>query len=295
MGSGGAPTQSFSTKKDIKALATHFEQATEISKFYDIAVTDNDAQRDRRNAFITGRMVLVDLRYIQFIRGLTRERQLLDSATDFFIMSLNLAGAGAAGTTTKTVLSSIAAGFGGTKAIIDRDFFYQKTVPALVAAMNAQRAVTRETLIKGLQQDIDAYPFHTAVVDVQNYYEAGTFVGALNAITADAAVKEEEKKRSIEEIIDLGPTYYNVLSALRLAVQSLKAADLQKAWSAFRPDVEQWAGADPQKRAFTEPKTVKDFQALYSKVIRSMSSDQKSALYYRFVEQTLIENQRSSQ
>ena len=95
-------------------------------------------------------MVLVDLRYIEFIRGLTRERQLLDSASDFLILSLNLAGAGVAGATTKTVLSSIAAGVGGTKVIVDRDFFYQKTVPALVAAMNAQRAEARVPPAQGV-------------------------------------------------------------------------------------------------------------------------------------------------
>ena len=285
LGSGGMPTQSFDTNKDIEALAQHFEQATKISDFYNL--TDKQSQRDQRNAFITGRMVLVDLRYIQFIRGLTRDRQLLDSATDFLILSLNLAGAGVASATTKTVLASIAAGVGGTKVIIDRDFFYQKTVPALIAAMNAQRAATRVPLIKGMQQDIDAYPFHTAVVDVQNYFEAGTFTGALIAIQADAAVKEVDKKQDIQDIIDLGPEYYNILIALTRTFKELKPDQIDKAWSAFQQDVQDWATASNTPPP-GKPKDVKEFQALYAKVLRKMTPQQKSALYDRLVQQGLI-------
>jgi len=289
VGSGGAPKQSFNANKDIKALAKHFEQATQISKFYEIDPSNKQMQRDQRNAFITGRMVLVDLRYIQFIRGMTRERQLLDSASDFLILSLNLAGAGAAGATTKTILSSIAAGVGGTKVIVDRDFFYQKTVPALVAAMNAQRAAARVPLIKGLQQDIDGYPFHTAVEDAQSYYEAGTFIGALNAIQADAADKEAAKKNEIQEIVDRGPQYYDVLTALTHFVQKLQPEDLDKAWTAFEPDVKAWAASQPGNPAYAKPADVKAFQALYSKVIRSMTPEQKTALHDRLLQQGLIQ------
>lgn len=294
MWSGGAPKQSFNANKDIKALAKHFEQATQIDQFYDIDSEDKETQRKQRDEFITGRMVLVDLRYIQFIQGLTRERQLLDSASDFLIMSLNLAGAGAAGATTKTVLASIAAGLGGTKVIIDRDFFYQKTVPALIAAMNAQRAAARVPLMKGLQQDIDTYRFHTAVTDVRSYYEAGTFVAALIAIQADAAVKESDKKQDIQDIVDLGPEYYDILSALRRAARTLTAGDLDKAWTAFEPDAKNWAATQPDKTPPAKPADVKAFQALFTRVFRSMTQAQKSALYDRLVRQGLIQRPKPS-
>ena len=106
-------------------------------------------------------------------------------------------------------------------------------------------------------------------------------------------LKESAKRQDIQEIIDLGPEYYDVLSALRAAVRELKPEALEKAWTAFQPDVQAWADTPPQK-TFSKPADVKAFQALYTKVFRSMTTAQKSALYERLVQAGLIQKKNSA-
>ena len=68
---------------------------------------------------------------------MTAERQLLDSAAGMLELGLNLAGTAVAAAGTKTILSAIAAGVTGSKEIVDKNYFFEKTIPALVGQMNA--------------------------------------------------------------------------------------------------------------------------------------------------------------
>src|SRR5262245_32851672 len=70
---GGAPEPSFDVDKDLEQLAKEFEPAASISEFY------KNPSVDARNKFVTGRMTMMNIRYIQFIRSLTSEKQLLDT------------------------------------------------------------------------------------------------------------------------------------------------------------------------------------------------------------------------
>jgi len=298
IGSGGAPKQSFNIDHDLEVLAKKFEQATQIEGFYDstsladpnvtLTPEQKQAAKQKRDKFITGRLVMVDLRYIQFIRGLTRDRALLDSSSDIAIMSLNLAGTAVGGAAAKTILSAVSAGISGGKVTLDRDFFYEKTVPALVASMNAQRAQARIPIIRGLQQDIDSYPFHTAVVDVQSYYEAGTFVGALAAIQADSGAKETTSKNEIKSIVDLGTDYYVNAKKLIAAIKALKKPDWEKAWKAFAPIVKEWEAVQKPPSQVAPASDLATFFQIFDQIYPQLDPKQRVTLYKNLVEQGLI-------
>ena len=130
---GGAPEPSFDVNKDLERLAQQFEPGDSIAEFYK---TPSVALR---NKFTTGRVTMMNIRYIQFVRQLTAERQSLDSAVAMLTLGLNLAGTSAASAGTKTILAAIAAGVTGSKEVIDKNYFFEKTIPALVAQMNADR------------------------------------------------------------------------------------------------------------------------------------------------------------
>jgi hypothetical protein len=119
-------------------------------------------------------------------------------------------------------LAALAAGVTGSRAIIERDYFYEKTVPALVAQMNAERKKALIPILNGMARSIDDYSIVAAISDLDDYYQVGTFAGAINAIQADANVKEAAQNVTINEItkvpasqIDYGKALNTFLGKLR--------------------------------------------------------------------------------
>ena len=225
---GGAPKQSFDANADLKALADKYQEASKIEDFY------KNETESKRDEIVAGRLVLMNIRYIQFIRELTRERQLLDSATDILLLSLNLAGASTGSTEAKTVLHAVAAGLGGAKVSIDKNYYYEKTVPALVAAMNAERARVMARIKAGLTKPLSEYKFVDAIVDLHSYYEAGTFLGAINAIQVDAGEKKVLAEKEIALLKELTPDDVASKRALTAAVGTVNDAKKAQAITLLR-------------------------------------------------------------
>ncbi|MGC1175850.1 hypothetical protein [Polaromonas sp.] len=194
---GGAPEPSFDINTDLKQLSEQYQNASSIANYY------KAPGRDARDDFVTGRLVSMDLRYIQFIRGLTSEKQQIDSATDAATMTLNLLGTIVGSARAKTNLAATAAGVGGLKTNVDKHFYFEKSIEALVATMNAQRKEVLVRIIGGLQQDIDAYPFTQAVTDLHDYYAAGTLNGAIISIQQQAVQKEDDANEKIQMVRDV--------------------------------------------------------------------------------------------
>lgn len=197
---GGSPDPSFDLSADLEQISKEFESATNISNFYKTAAAD---RADARNRFISGRLVQIDLQYLRFIRTLTSDKQQLDAATDIANMTLNLAGTLVGGARAKTNLAATAAGIGGAKTTIDKDFYYEKSIEALVATMNARRKEVLLPILSGLGTSIDQYPFERALTDLHQYYLAGTLNGAIHFINAQAAQSEAKSDKVLAILYEL--------------------------------------------------------------------------------------------
>ncbi len=192
----GAPPPSYDVDADLKQLSQHFKPAVAISNYYALA---NPTRRDR-DKVISARLVMINLEYLKWLRTVTADKQLLDTGTDVLILSLNLAATATGGAATKTVFSAISAGVTGSKTAIDKHYYYEKTAPALVAAMNAQRKVVLTGILDGMNMDLEDYSFEQALADVYQYYQAGTFMGAVTSIHADSGAKEKKADEAIAKI-----------------------------------------------------------------------------------------------
>ena len=220
---GGAPDPSFNVDEDLEQIAKEFATAASIAGYY-----QGTPSQTARNRFITGRLTLMNIRYIQFVRRLTSERQLLDSATQMLTLGLSLAGAAVPGAGVKTILAAIAAGVTGSREIIDKNYFYEQTVPALVAQMNAERKKVLVRILTGAGADLTQYPFEQAVTDLDEYYHAGTFTGAINAIQADAGAKEVQQDRELTRIRPVTRALVVTKQSMTDAIAALKPADRPK-------------------------------------------------------------------
>src|SRR5579871_2697684 len=214
---GGAPVPAFNLDNDIKELEAKFGPSASISKFYE----QTGDKKTARDEFIDGRLALYNIRYIQFIRDLGVDKQHLDAATDILLLGLNVAGTLTGGIQAKTNLSAASAFTAGSKTSIDKHFYFEKTVPALVATMNTQRKAIFLKIIEGRRKSVEEYPFAQAIADLYEYEQAGTLIGAIDSIQADAGVKGAGLDKQIRNLLAATPEQISDARKINLAVATL--------------------------------------------------------------------------
>ena len=196
----GFPRQSYNEDKQIKQLEAVYAKPDLIPKYYAMTNASEPEKKAARNEIVTGRIALINLNYNQFVGQFTFEKQTLDAAVDITELGLNLATTAVGGAEAKTILGAVSAGVTGSKLAIDKNFFYEKTVPVLVTSMNAERKTALLPIITGISKSTDDYPLVQALSDLDTYYFAGTFIGALQAIQADAGAKGKKAQDKIDSI-----------------------------------------------------------------------------------------------
>ena len=189
------PKPAFDIQNDIAQLSQQFGSATSIHDYYTQPET-----KERRDAFISGRLTLYNLQYIQFISQFAIDQAQLNAATDILKMGVGLATTLVAGEATKSILGAISTGLVGAKVSIDKNFFQEKTVPALVSEMNARRKEALIPILEGIKKSPQDYPLTQAIVDLHDYYEAGTFLGATQSIQKTAGAREAAAEVKIEQL-----------------------------------------------------------------------------------------------
>jgi hypothetical protein len=152
---------------------------------------------EERNAVQNKALAVIDLQFHEFVRDLVADRANASATAAGTTLTASTAGAFVDSVKAKTNYALFAAGVVGAFGIVDKSYFYEKTVPALVAAMGAARA-TRLLQIRGAQtQLITSYSGQAALDDIEEYFTAGTILAAIADITARA---EGDKKSALEEI-----------------------------------------------------------------------------------------------
>jgi len=190
----GFPRQSYDEAKTIKRLEASFQEDVIIDGYYRSGTTAEQRQA-LRDKLIDGRVALMDLNYQQFVASMSFHRQSIDTAGEFAELGANLATTIVGGAAAKTALGAVSAGISGAKLSVDKNFFYEKTIPVLVSAMEAQRKTVLVDLLTGRAKDDHEYSLAQAISDLNRYYFAGTFLGGLQSIQADAGAKQKDAEQ----------------------------------------------------------------------------------------------------
>jgi len=143
-------------------------------------------QEQYRNYVIGAYLAAANDRYGEFTRRLRLQSRGSSVALDIGALGLST-GASLAGERTANVLAAIAAALGGTRATLEREVYFDRTVPALIGAMEAARTRLRAVILAGLRKPVNEYSLEAAWTDVQAYEAAATLDNAVQAITNDAA------------------------------------------------------------------------------------------------------------
>jgi hypothetical protein len=175
------------------------------------------SKRAYRDMVITIYLNGVDAQYQQFRTEIASESRGAGFGVDLAILGLT-GGASFAGQEVANRLSAVASAFAGAKGSLDKHFYFEKTLPALLAAMDASRTRVRTTIVENMRKDEGAYPLTSAFADINSYQMAATLDHAIEQITSAAASDRQ-----------------NAIVALDTAIKACDGAeDMLDAYSSFR-------------------------------------------------------------
>lgn len=141
-----------------------------------------------RNAQIAKALGQIDANYDTFRSQYFANRTALDTTGDLIGLGLNAAGAAFGGAALKATLAAIAGGIIGARSVLDRDLFAEQSRMVVVLTMDTARAEIRDVIRQSMTEPIDRYPLEVGMQDVERYYQAGTIVSALLALTTQSGV-----------------------------------------------------------------------------------------------------------
>jgi hypothetical protein len=160
-----------------------------------------DKQKIYRNDLINARILAMDLNYEKFEASLVREYGLTELGTEWATLALTGASAVVPLAQTKTVLSAIAAGITGANASVGKNLLFKKTIEALITQMKADRKTVLLAIRQKMEADTSSYPVTAALIDLEDYYRAGTLPQAVSSISVTAGATVKEKTEELNKIV----------------------------------------------------------------------------------------------
>lgn len=223
------------------------------------------AAQAARNKMVYGVMAEIDFVYHDYEIALFMDQNNFKVATDVLQLGLGMATTITNGERAKTVISAVLTGVTGTTLSIDKNFFRQQTVQALVSSMQAGRDEIKTSILKQLSESSTSYPFQAARSDLAAYFYAGTLPAALQHLSQTAATNAIAQRKvltgvSEQDVTDATKLRHGVAQAianhhLENVVQLLKDNDVDVAASnpdaieaAFRDLLNRMVDAPPEQR-----------------------------------------------
>ncbi|UXI70534.1 hypothetical protein [Tahibacter amnicola] len=158
---------------------------------------------DIRNQILQRRLVLIDQLYEGYVAGLRRDKSVMDLATGLAGLALGVAGTLTDSVTAKTNYAAAGTLLTGGAAVIDQTLFYEQTVLALVAAMDANRAQVRLQIENGMRGNLQDYAGDNAFRDLQAYERAGTLLSAITYIHTTSKGIQSDAEAEIQQTRDI--------------------------------------------------------------------------------------------
>lgn len=165
-----------------------------VAEYYSLQTSD--AGRELlRNQIVSGRMNAYESSYSNFKRRLNGDANTLNLVSDLSVLGLAGVAATTGSITTATALAAASAGIIGAKGAINSDLYFQRTLPALLAQMDANRARAKLPIVTGLRKSNADYPLAIAFIDLDALRDAGGIPNAIGGLTQQAEVQKADAER----------------------------------------------------------------------------------------------------
>jgi hypothetical protein len=186
----------------------------------ELAELVESASKGERNSTQARAIAVIDQRFNQFVRDLAADRANAATAAAGTTLGASTAGAFVESVKAKTNYALFSAGIVGAFGIVDKNYFFEKAVPALVAAMGAARAKVLVRIRESQREEIASYDGTAALADLEDYYAAGTVLYAIAEITSRA---DQDRKLALAEVRELDVPTQDVIDARKQVTNAIFA------------------------------------------------------------------------
>jgi hypothetical protein len=185
-----------------KLVEQRYELSTVLTNFGqpDDARRDGLSKREYRDLVVGVYMAAIDARYEEFRTNLSSESKRAALGLDVALIGLT-GWASVAHQSIVNELSAVAGGVAGTRASIDKTLYFDKALPALIAAMEAERLKVGAQIVRNQERNINEYPLALAIGDLNRYEMAGSLDLAIQAVTSDAADQRKKAQSDYDNAI----------------------------------------------------------------------------------------------
>ena len=168
----------------------------DVKRYHDS--TDQTPKKALRDQIVYGLMADIEYLYRDYASNLFVNNAWFNVGGDFLELGLGTASTLGNGARTKTILSALGSAVAGQRISVDKSFFRQRTIEAIVNAMEARRSAVEKRIIDSLQKSVELYPFEAALKDLREYFFAGTLEGGLTEMQQQTAAAAKANLQLVE-------------------------------------------------------------------------------------------------
>lgn len=132
-----------------------------------------------RDEVVKDFLAMADSNYLEFKDVLLTGRATTDTVGDIAELLLSTAATLTGGVTSKTNLAAASTLLKGSRATIDKNFFAQQTMRAIINSIEAGRASDKQLILAKLNKPTSDYPLSEAVSDAQRYESRASLASAI--------------------------------------------------------------------------------------------------------------------
>lgn len=152
-------------------------------------LNDMEAKRELRNRAVNYRLGLADDQYAKFLVALGIDAKGSNLGLDLGVTALS--SVGSVVTKGANEISAGVAALTGARGAINRELYYEKTLPAIISSINANRLRAKTEILRHLRNDnVVQYPFEQAVSDLKEYRLSAQLDLAITQITTESGQRQ---------------------------------------------------------------------------------------------------------
>ena len=148
---------------------------------------DSEARRRYRDLIVLNCTRTYDIEFDNFERGLYGQGNSLAVAGSLATITMGAVGGVAGAAVTKAALNVASGAVTGAEGAISKELYYQRTLPALISQMEANRTNAKVSILKGIKQPDSVYPLVQAYADLEILKAAGGIPTAISNVTQSAS------------------------------------------------------------------------------------------------------------
>jgi hypothetical protein len=183
----------------IETLMPYF--SGEYEQTYYSLPPDDSRRLALRNTIIINRMRVYEINFLRFKKRLWGDTNAIAAGGDLLVLALTGLAATTGNAGTKSALAAASAGIVGAQGAINKDIYYQRTLPAVLSQIQANRDHVKAILIKGLSLKDSEHPLTMAGLDLEALQAASGIPDAVGVITGQAAQNQADAQEQVTEAL----------------------------------------------------------------------------------------------